>query len=715
MKQILIILVTICIILYSANVNAYGASKYDNEFDDTDVYDEEVDCPEGFFFQVYPHGQCYPKDPTIWRKERTTYIPYRNKYVCKPGYLNLGIDQCWTRVNSAYDELMEEENDKDNNKLDTDMDYEDDDAEEDEFNGRKLKKCGKKCKRKKKKEQDANRKEKKDEQKAKRLKKKKKDEQKAKRLKKKKKDEQKAKSKKKNAQQEAERAERAEKRAHNEAVRKERAERKAQQEAAKADKKALGSKIPEEVEKARAKYLVKTRANVNLSEQMQTYINDKVTSLKPDYERYVCKKRGWNNQSPNCWNKHGDHWGGDNNRAGKECAGPSGCWLLDTPGYTLNNEYKEDSKLRTFEDFKKNVLSKWHLSNNMKEELEEKLMPMLLNWGPSRIFEDHVFIQPKKGTGEWFLEIISVDIEDIMIKKIVYLKLHSKAWLLKPKKCAYPKKGGGKRYCSSRGYEQDEIDIISKTLELKAFEMIQKIAPRKGGPLPCTNEFNCFCYQDKNKGEGIPEDCVRAMLHYDEIGREKGYDGTCCAKGAVKVGPKRPNIHDGDNLPTQITYRPKKGISDVIGMCDKYDFNSERNEITVSGSCSAVFNCNGAPVKCESVSCSCGDDVDHDRRRLRRLKAPRIGVKGEKKWGIYEDHNTKLERYSTCASECNAPNPMADPLYWHDRRRLRRRRLTPSRESSSDIYNTCVDCISRCMGCTKTCQCPTDFIWTHNR
>ena len=113
MKQILIILVTICIILYSANVNAYGASKYDNEFDDTDVYDEEVDCPEGFFFQVYPHGQCYPKDPTIWRKERTTYIPYRNKYVCKPGYLNLGIDQCWTRVNSAYDELMEEENDKD--------------------------------------------------------------------------------------------------------------------------------------------------------------------------------------------------------------------------------------------------------------------------------------------------------------------------------------------------------------------------------------------------------------------------------------------------------------------------------------------------------------------------------------------------------------------------------------------------------------------------
>ena len=38
-----------------------------------------------------------------------------------------------------------EENDKVNNKFDTDMDYEDDDAtEEEEFNGRKLKKCGKK-------------------------------------------------------------------------------------------------------------------------------------------------------------------------------------------------------------------------------------------------------------------------------------------------------------------------------------------------------------------------------------------------------------------------------------------------------------------------------------------------------------------------------------------------------------------------------------------
>ena len=650
MKQILIILVTICIILYSANVNAYGASKYDNEFDDTDVYDEEVDCPEGFFFQVYPHGQCYPKDPTIWRKERTTYIPYRNKYVCKPGYLNLGIDQCWTRVNSAYDELMEEENDKDNNKFDTDMDYEDDDAEEEEeeFNGRKLKQ--------KRKEQKEKEKEKKKEQKEK------------------------------------------------------------------------------NVEEQRRKHLENSASKVDLGIQVKEYIDDKLDSLK-SYDKYVCDHSGYDNQSPLCWNKHGDHWGEDNDRDGKTCVSPHGCWLLRTPGFTLNNEYKEDSNVRTVEDFKKNVLSKWNLSNKMKEELEEKLMPMVLNEGASKIFGDHVFVEPKKGEGEWFLEIIFVHSEMFRIKKVVYLKLHSKGWLLKPKKCAYPKKGGGKRYCSSRGYEQDEIDIISKTLELKAFEMIQKIAPRKGGPLPCTNEFNCFCYQDKNKGEGIPEDCVRAMLHYDEIGREKGYDATCCAKGAVKVGPKRPNIHDDDNLPTQITYRPKKGISDVHGTCDKYDFNLKRNEITVSGSCSAVFNCNGAPVKCESRYCSCGDnDGDDDRRRLRRLKAPRIGVKGEKKWGIYEDHNTKLERYSTCASECNAPDPMALP-YSDDRRRLRRRRLTSdiclpdhvkSRSSepyddannyhhdAADYYN-CVDCISRCMGCTKTCQCPTDFIWTHNR
>ena len=94
------------------------------------------------------------------------------------------------------------------------------------------------------------------------------------------------------------------------------------------------------------------------------------------------------------------------------------------------------------------------------------------------------------------------------------------------------------------------------------------------------------------------------------------------------------------------------------------------------------------------------------------------------------DHNTKLERYSTCASECNAPDPMALP-YSDDRRRLRRRRLTSDicqdnvcsepyddannyHHDAADYYN-CVDCISRCMGCTKTCQCPTDFIWTHNR
>lgn len=88
---------------------------------------------------------------------------------------------------------------------------------------------------------------------------------------------------------------------------------------------------------------------------------------------------------------------------------------------------------------------------------------------------------------------------------------------------------------------------------------------------------------------------------------------------------------------------------------------------------------------------------------------------------------------STYASECNAPNISMD--YSDDRRRLRRRRLTSDiclpdhvksrcSEPYDDAnnyhhdaadYNTCVDCISRCMGCTKTCQCPTDFIWTHNR
>lgn len=88
---------------------------------------------------------------------------------------------------------------------------------------------------------------------------------------------------------------------------------------------------------------------------------------------------------------------------------------------------------------------------------------------------------------------------------------------------------------------------------------------------------------------------------------------------------------------------------------------------------------------------------------------------------------------STYASECNAPNISMD--YSDDRRRLRRRRLTSdiclpdhanmciepdddslySRRLATD-FHTCVDCISRCMlGCTKTCQCSTNFIWTHNR
>ena len=140
--------------------------------------------------------------------------------------------------------------------------------------------------------------------------------------------------------------------------------------------------------------------------------------------------------------------------------------------------YKEDSNVRTVEDFKKNVLSKWNLSNKMKEELEEKLMPMVLNEGASKIFGDHVFVEPKKGEGEWFLEIIFVHSEMFRIKKVVYLKLHSKGWLLKPRACAYGSKGGGNRYCWKRGYKQDEIDIITKTLELKAFEAVKHEYPR---------------------------------------------------------------------------------------------------------------------------------------------------------------------------------------------------------------------------------------------
>ena len=58
----------------------------------------EDSCPTEFHYQEYPSGRCIPNDPRIWRKERTTYIPYTNKYVCKPGYLNLGIDQCWIKI-----------------------------------------------------------------------------------------------------------------------------------------------------------------------------------------------------------------------------------------------------------------------------------------------------------------------------------------------------------------------------------------------------------------------------------------------------------------------------------------------------------------------------------------------------------------------------------------------------------------------------------------
>ena len=615
MKQILIILVTICIILYSANVNAYGASKYDNEFDDTDVYDEEVDCPEGFFFQVYPHGQCYPKDPTIWRKERTTYIPYRNKYVCKPGYLNLGIDQCWTRVNSAYDELMEEENDKDNNKFDTDMDYEDDDAEEEEeeFNGRKLKKCGKKCQKNKIKEQNAKEKENEKEQTAK------------------------------------------------------------------------------NVEEQRIKYLENSASNVDLGIQVKEYINDKLDSLK-SYDKYVCDHSGYDNQSPLCWNKHGNHWGEDNDRDGKTCVSPHGCWLLRTPGFTLNNEYKEDSNVRTVEDFKKNVLSKWNLSNKMKEELEEKLMPMVLNEGASKIFGDHVFVEPKKGEGEWFLEIIFVHSEMFRIKKVVYLKLHSKGWLLKPRACAYANNGGN-RYCWKRGYKQDEIDIITKTLELKAFEAVRHVAPTKGGPLPCKDEFNCFCYQEKNKGKGIPSNCLDAMKHYFTTGRpHRGYDGTCCLKGAKKEKVNNKGI-------TAAIY--DDGFSGQQCNPSNYKrYSFDDNEITVTEGCSATFICNGAPVTCNSVI------------------SPKEGSRGG--YG---------GSYVECARKCNAPNI---PSNYDDRRRRRlgSRRLdsyatdSPSRMCSEprDIdrrrrlqedsgrrqlmsHGDCLDCIRKCYGCINTCKC----------
>ena len=61
----------------------------------------EDSCPTDFHYQDYPSGRCIPNDPRIWRKERTTYIPYRNKYVCKPGYLNLGIDQCWIKIDDV--------------------------------------------------------------------------------------------------------------------------------------------------------------------------------------------------------------------------------------------------------------------------------------------------------------------------------------------------------------------------------------------------------------------------------------------------------------------------------------------------------------------------------------------------------------------------------------------------------------------------------------
>ncbi len=687
------ILVTICFILYSANnVNAYGASKYDNEFDETDVYDEEVDCPEGFFFQVYPHGQCYPKDPTIWRKERTTYIPYRNKYVCKPGYLNLGIDQCWTRVNSAYDELMEEENDKDNNKFDTDMDYEDDDAEEEEeeFNGRKLKRCGKKCQKNKIKEQNAKKKEEQKEKK-KRIEQKEKEKEKKKRI----------------EHNEKEKQKRIEQRE------KEKQKRIEQREKEKENEKEQTAK---NVEEQRIKYLENSASNVDLGIQVKEYINDKLDSLK-SYDKYVCDHSGYDNQSPLCWNKHGNHWGEDNDRDGKTCVSPHGCWLLRTPGFTLNNEYKEDSNVRTVEDFKKNVLSKWNLSNKMKEELEEELMPMVLNEGASKIFGDHVFVEPKKGEGEWFLEIIFVHSEMFRIKKVVYLKLHSKGWLLKPRACAYANNGGN-RYCWKRGYKQDEIDIITKTLELKAFEAVKHVAPTKGGPLPCKDEFNCFCYQEKNKG--IPSNCLDAMKHYFTTGRSRGYDGTCCLKGAKKEkGDSNKGItaaiYDGENEGfSGKQCNPSKGKK-------RYDFDDD--EITVTDGCSATFICNGAPVSCNSRICPAGRCMGSRgyEKCFRNVMSPDSGTSG---FGSFNENI-----YVECARKCNAPNI---PSNYDDRRRRRlgSRRLYsyapdhPSRMCSEprDIdrrrrlqeysgrrqlvsHGDCLDCIRKCYGCINTCKC----------
>ena len=154
-------------------------------------------------------------------------------------------------------------------------------------------------------------------------------------------------------------------------------------------------------------------------------------------------------------------------------------------------------------------------------------------------------------------------------------------------------------------------------------------------------------------------------------------------------------------------------------MCDKYDFNSERNEITVHGSCSAIFTCNGAPVKCESVE----------------LASTCMGSRGYAQCSDESNRpRSKINEYVPCAAKCNAPNlPVGSD---DNRRRLRRRRLhgvhtttrapdhpirmcsepeDPSRRrrllkagwkfSGQSDFNTCIDCIRRCMGCRKTCQC----------
>ena len=288
---------------------------------------------------------------------------------------------------------------------------------------------------------------------------------------------------------------------------------------------------------------------------------------------------------------------------------------------------------------------------------------------------------------------------------------------MKPRACAYANNGGN-RYCWKRGYKQDEIDIITKTLELKAFEAVKHVAPTKGGPLPCKDEFNCFCYQEKNKG--IPSNCLDAMKHYFTTGRSRGYDGTCCLKGAKKEkGDSNKGItaaiYDGENEGfSGKQCNPSKGKK-------RYDFDD--NEITVTDGCSATFICNGAPVSCNSRICPAGRCMGSRgyQKCFRNVMSPDSGLSG---FGSFNENI-----YVECARKCNAPNI---PSNYDDRRRRRlgSRRLNsyapdhPSRMCSEprDIdrrrrlqedsgrrqlvsHGDCLDCIRKCYGCINTCKC----------